>query len=147
MYFAFMLAAVNTLTVTYYLAIEKLPFLSTIFPSFLAYIVITAGIGIPLLILVGFIHYKRTGGHRSEVDIGVETNPYLTRHIVNTELSLMMQLKMYKIILKLSKDEKLSEEEIKEIDELYNKIINHVDERTFKNKLDLKYIKDRVSNH
>ena len=39
-YFAFIFAAVNTLTVTYFLAIERYPFLTTIFPSFLQYIVI-----------------------------------------------------------------------------------------------------------
>ena len=33
-YFAFILAAVNTLTVTYYLAIEKFPTLQAVFPSF-----------------------------------------------------------------------------------------------------------------
>ena len=32
MYFAFILSAVNTLTVTYYLAVEKVPFLVEIFP-------------------------------------------------------------------------------------------------------------------
>ena len=35
MYFAFMFAAINTLTVTYFLAIERVPFLTTIFPSFI----------------------------------------------------------------------------------------------------------------
>ena len=51
-YFTFVFAAVNTLTVTYYLAIEKYPFLETIFPNFLQYIVIIVGIGIPLLVFV-----------------------------------------------------------------------------------------------
>ena len=59
-YFAFIFAAVNTLTVTYFLAIERYPFLTTIFPSFLQYIVIIVGIGIPILVIVGYIHYKNT---------------------------------------------------------------------------------------
>ena len=33
-YFAFIFAAINTLTVTYYLAIENYPVLKAIFPSF-----------------------------------------------------------------------------------------------------------------
>ena len=37
-YFAFILAALNTLTVTYYLAVEKIPVLNIIFPSFAYYI-------------------------------------------------------------------------------------------------------------
>ena len=34
LYFAFVLSAINTLTVTYYLAIEKAPLLQNIIPSF-----------------------------------------------------------------------------------------------------------------
>ncbi len=147
MYFAFILAAANTLTVTYYLAIEKLPILNTIFPSFIAYIAITAGIGIPLLTVIGYVHYKRTGGHRAEVDVGTETNPYLCRHIVNTELNLNLQLKSIEILLKLSKNEKLTDEEIKDVNELKNQIIKHKEERTFVNKLDLKYIKEKISHN
>ena len=37
-YFAFIMAAINTLTVTYFLAIENYPILKEIFPSFLHYI-------------------------------------------------------------------------------------------------------------
>lgn len=144
MYFAFMLAAINTLTVTYYLAIEKLPILSTIFPSFFVYIAVTTTIGVPLLIVVGFVHYKRTGGHRAEVDVGVETNPYLCRQFANTELVLNLQLKLIEILLKLSKNEKLTDDEIKDMTELKNKIIKHTEERTFKNKLDLKFIKEEM---
>lgn len=45
----------NNLITIYYLAIEK-----TLFPSFAFYIIITTSIGIPLLILIGYIHYKRS---------------------------------------------------------------------------------------
>jgi len=145
MYFAFVLAAVNTLTVTYYLAIEKVPALGTIFPNFGMYIVITVGIGIPLLTLIGYAHYKKTAGHRAEVDVNIETNPYLCRHIVNTQFNLKLELKSNEMLLKLSKNEKFTDEEIKEIVELKNEIIKHVEKRTFENKLDLKFIKENIS--
>ncbi len=48
-YFAFAMAAINTLTVTYYLAIEKYPTLNAIFPSFLQYMFYAILIGIPVL--------------------------------------------------------------------------------------------------
>ena len=57
-YFAFVLAAINTLTVTYFLAIENYPSLKTIFPSFEIYILIVVSIGIPLLVLIGYICLK-----------------------------------------------------------------------------------------
>ena len=52
-YFAFIFAAINTLTVTYFLAIENYPFLNVIFPSFIQYVLIITSIGVPLLVLIG----------------------------------------------------------------------------------------------
>jgi len=82
-YFAFIFAAINTLTVTYFLAIERYPFLSGIFPSFLQYVVIVSAIGVPLLVVIGYIHYKRTVAFKSEIDVIMESNPYQRRNIVN----------------------------------------------------------------
>lgn len=48
--------AVNTLTITYFLAIERYPILVSIFPSFIQYVLIASSIGIPILILVGYAH-------------------------------------------------------------------------------------------
>ena len=145
MYFAFVLAAVNTLTVTYYLAVEKLPALGTIFPNFGMYIAITVGIGVPLLTLIGYAHYKKTAGHRAEIDVNIETNPYMCRHIVNTQFNLKLELKSNEMLLKLSKNEKFTDEEIKEMSELKNKIVKHEKGSTFENKLDLKFIKENIS--
>ena len=58
-YFAFVLAAVNTLTVTYYLAIEKAPALKEIFPTFVFYMIFTVSVGITLLIIIGYFNYHR----------------------------------------------------------------------------------------
>ena len=60
LYFAFIFAAINTLTVTYFLAIERIPFLTTIFPSFIHYVVITSSVAIPILVLVGYAHWKNS---------------------------------------------------------------------------------------
>ena len=59
-YFAFIFAAVNTLTVTYFLAIENYPSLQVVFPSFAYYIVIVSLIGVPLLVAIGYIHFKKS---------------------------------------------------------------------------------------
>ncbi len=39
-YWSFLIMGINTLTVTYFLAIERAPFLQVIFPTFLHYVVI-----------------------------------------------------------------------------------------------------------
>ena len=75
-YFAFIFAAINTLVVTYFLAIENYPSIKAIFPSFEIYIIIICTIGIPLLTIIGYTHFKRTKARKAEVDILIETNPF-----------------------------------------------------------------------
>ena len=140
-YFAFIFAAINTLTVTYYLAIEKVPILEIIFPTFIQYVVIISGIGVPVLVAVGYVHYKRSKAFKSEVDIIVETNPYQRRTIVNTELLLEINLKLMEFLVRLSKNEKINEQEIKELIDKNKKISEHMEKRTFSNDIDLTFIR------
>ena len=141
-YFAFIFAAVNTLTVTYYLAIENYPFLKTIFPSFEQYILIVVLIGIPLLVLVGYAHYKKTPSYRAEADVWVESNPYQARVLVNTQFSLALNMKLTNILLKLSSKQEITQEEIDEIKVLQTKFLEHMQDRTISNKKDQSYFKE-----
>ena len=141
-YFAFIFAAVNTLTVTYYLAIENYPFLKTIFPSFEQYILIVVLIGIPLLVLVGYAHYKKTPSYRAEADVWVESNPYQARVLVNTQFSLALNMKLTNILLKLSSKQEITQEEIDEIKVLQTKFLEHIEDRTISNKKDQSYFKE-----
>ena len=141
-YFAFIFAAVNTLTVTYYLAIENYPFLKTIFPSFEQYILIVVLIGIPLLVLVGYAHYKKTPSYRAEADVWVESNPYQARVLVNTQFTLALNMKLTGVLLKLSSKEEISEKEINEIKDLQSKFLEHMDDRSISNKKDQSYFKE-----
>ena len=143
-YFAFILAAINTLTVTYFLAIDNYPILKAVFPSFEQYIVIIVSIGIPLLVLIGFVHFKRTQAFKSEVDVLIESNPYQRRNTVNGEINLRLNLKILTIMLKISKKESFSESEIQEIRELSDEIKNLSEKRNIKNNLDMDFIKNEV---
>jgi len=123
-YFAFVLAAVNTLTVTYYLAIEKAPFLQEIFPSFLIYILFTVSIGIPLLIGIGYLHYKKSPSFTSESDITVESYPYYYKLTpgFDREVVFPLYMMMTKMMKTISSGEKFTDDELKEIDVLQDKI-------------------------
>ena len=143
-YFAFILAAINTLTVTYFLAIDNYPVLKAVFPSFEQYIVIIVSIGIPLLVLIGFVHFKRTQAFKSEVDVLIESNPYQRRNTVNGEVNLRLNLKILAMMLKISKKESFSESEIQEIGELSDEIKNLSEKRNPKNNLDMDFIKNEV---
>jgi hypothetical protein len=141
LYFAFIFAAINTLTVTYYLAIEKIPSLQIIFPSFLHYIVIVTTIGIPFLVFIGYAHYKKTAAFRSEVDISIETNPYQRRLVVNTEAIIRLNLTLLDTISKYSINEKISKEDLENITKLKNEISELIESRTFRNDMDLDYFR------
>ena len=143
-YFAFILAAINTLTVTYFLAVDNYPSLKTAFPSFEIYILIMLSIGIPLLVLVGFVHFKRSHSFKSEADILIESNPYQRRNTVNSELNLRLNLKIVSMMLKVSRKENLSEAEIQEITKIYDEIISLSKDRNFKNNLDLNFLKKEI---
>ena len=124
-YFAFILAAINTLTITYFLAIENYPFLKSIFPSFEQYIIIIISIGIPVLVAVGFAHFKRTAAYRTEAEITWETNPFLRRMLMNSEIVIPLQMKLTEIIIKLSRKENASEKDISEIQKILDDVQNH----------------------
>ncbi len=129
-YFAFIFAAVNTLTVTYYLAIDEYPLLTDIFPTFLIYVLVVVGIGIPILVFVGYVHFKRSNAFKAEADINIETNPHFRRILSNTELLFPILVKLLELTTRISNNEKLSESEIKELNSLRDIIKNHMDKNT-----------------
>jgi len=141
-YFAFIFAAINTLVVTYYLAIERYPSLESIFPNFIQYVVIIVSVGIPLLILVGYAHWKRTPAYRSEADIWMESNPYQARMLVNSEILLQLNLKLTALIIKQSKNEKASDDELAEITKLQKELSEFSKSRTFSDKKDVTFFKN-----
>jgi hypothetical protein len=133
-YFAFILAAINVMVTTYYLAIKDVPVLKIIFPSFLNYVGILSVIGVPLLTVVGYVHYKRTAAFAAEADIGFEVNPHFRRMLLNTEEILLQHLKISKMLVKMSKNEKLTEEDLIEIDNMHNELNEYAKRRTIEDK-------------
>ena len=144
-YFVFILAAINTLTVTYFLAIDNYPLLKAVFPSFEQYVVIIIGTGIPLLVMVGYAHYKKTLAYKSEADVLVESNPYTRRNTVNGETNVRLNLQLLSLLLKLSKNEVIDKNEIEKIEKLQKDIIALVQNRTFSNQLDLKFLRKEIT--
>ena len=128
-YFAFIVAAVNALTVTFFLAIEEYPSLSVIFPTFFHYVVIIVGIGVPVLILVGYIHYKKSKSFRAEQDVLIETSPHFRRILQNTDVLLSSYLKLTELMIKLSENKKLTDKELKDVSQLQQKLNEHIDKR------------------
>ena len=145
-YFAFILAAINTLTVTYFLAIENYPTLKTIFPSFEQYVIIIISIGIPMLVVVGYVHFKRTQAFKSEVDVLIESNPYQKRNTVNGEINLRLNLKLISMLAKISRKEPISEKELQDVEKLYEQVLTFSNNRTLTNDLDLNFLKKEMKS-
>lgn len=129
-YLTFVFSAINTLTVTYYLAIEKAQSINFLFPSFIHYVLLVTSIGIPILIAIGYLHFKKSDAYRAEADISFESHPHLKRILQNTESILPIYLKMSEAMVKISKNEKLSDKEIEEITKLQGHLSDHIQKRT-----------------
>ena len=143
-YFAFILAAINTLTVTYFLAIDNYPSLKLIFPSFEIYILIIVSIGIPVLITIGYAHFKRTQAFKSEIDVMIESNPYQRRNTVNNEINLRVNLQLMKLLTKLVNNEKLDTSESENLKKLIKTYEEFTENRSFINNSDIDFIKKEI---
>jgi len=104
----------------YYLAIEKAPFLKEVFPSFVEYIIFLVLAGIPILVLTGFIHFKKVRGYASEAEVHVENNPYIYKLTpgVQSNVVFPFYVLVTRLLVKLANNEKLDEEDQKIISKL-----------------------------
>ena len=146
-YFAFIFAAINTLTVTYFLAIENYPILKEVFPTFMHYIIIIIIIGIPLLTLIGYVHFKRTPSFRSESAVNFESNPFARRTLINSELTLKINQELITLLLKMQKGEKINDKVIEQIQKTQTEISSLVEKRTIFSKEDLDFLKKLQGNN
>ncbi len=123
-YFGLLFAGLNTATVTYFLAIERIPELKSIFPSFGHYLIIGVSIIVPILIIVGWIHYRRTAAYGTEAEIQTENNPYIYKIPpgYRKEVILPVLLKMTEFMIKSSNNEKFDDKNLEELNEIQKKI-------------------------
>lgn len=109
-YVAFAVTMVNTVTLTYYLAVERYPGLSEAFPSFGQYALTVVAATVPLVALVGYVHYKKSRSFRSDMDVIVESNPYASRVQKNSETVLGLNLEILRLVAKMSESETTNEQ-------------------------------------
>jgi len=124
-YLTFLLGVINTLIVVWYLAIQQAPEIQNLFGHFVPFAVFTILVGGPLSVLVGWLHLKKSSAYASEMDIGVEANPYYykfppgyTKEVLGPlYLELLLQMKRL-----LSSQKLLDDEQRKRIEELEKKL-------------------------
>ena len=112
------------MVVTYFLAIERAPFLKEIFPSFTTYAAVLIIMGLPILVLTGYGHFKRLTAFKSQQEITHESNPFVYKlgpgfsRVTSTPHSLLLS----KLMLKFMTNQKITDDEIKAMKKLHKKM-------------------------
>jgi len=66
----------STLVTVYYLEIRNIPELQRVFERFWLFAFLATIVGVPLSVIIGWVHTKRSTLWKAEIDISVEANPY-----------------------------------------------------------------------
>jgi len=133
-YLTFLLGYASTLITVYYLAIKNMPDLLSIFPHFETFGVLATVVGVPLAVVIGWAHLKRSGLFSTEQDITMEANPYLYKLPpgYTKELTIPATLVQLRVVRKLAETSGiLTDTERAELDEI---------ERKFKTLMDGGYV-------
>ena len=134
-YLTFLLGFVSTIVTVYYLAINNIPFLKLMFPNFWLFSILAIASGVPLAVLSGYVHFKRSQAFSAEADITVEANPYYFKVTPGKEKELNVPLTIANIDLFLAMAKKLGvltpeiESTFLEVREKYVRLTKHGDFR------------------
>ena len=134
-YLTFLLGFATTIVTVYYLAINNIPALKTVFTSFWLFTILSVAVGVPLSVLGGWLHYKRSQAFSSEVDIAVEANPYYFKVTPGKERQIQIPTAIANIDLSLAMARKLQvltpdlESEFLQLRDKYVRLAKHGDYR------------------
>jgi hypothetical protein len=123
-YLVFPLSLFNTVVVTYYLLITNFTVLKQVFPSFLIFLAFGIIVLLPLGVLFGWFHFKKTYAYTAEADISVEANPYYYKAApgITKELTIpSMAFHLKALISLLEKLGSVSEEDKRIVNDLLKK--------------------------
>jgi len=128
-YLTFLLGYVSTLVTVYYLAIRNAPPLLDLFPHFAPFGILATVVGVPLAVIVGWVHLKRSMLFSSEADIANEASPYNYKLPPGymKEAWVPVMLAQLRLLRKLSEaNGLLTDSEKIEVDELDKKMVTLV---------------------
>ncbi len=124
-YMAILIGILNVSTTTYFLLIDSVPSLGNLFGSFEVYVISLIGVGLPLIIFVGWIHFKRLGAHSTDLSTFAKAQPYFYKYRPGFELVFGEAfLALHRLNLKIVNKEKLTPDEIEEVKSIEKKLEN-----------------------
>jgi hypothetical protein len=123
LYLAFLIGFASNIIVLYRLGVSDIGWLHDIFPSLTVFIVFGLVIAIPVGILAGLYHMKRTAAFAADASVQTEANPYVYKTIgKEKEVFLPLWIITARSLAKvLEKQDTLTKEDRKELQEILNK--------------------------
>jgi hypothetical protein len=92
-YISFPLTILNFMTVTYYLMMERIPFLKDLFPNFITFTILLSLCLMPCSTILGYLHARRTTAMAMDSYVATRANPL---NIVPTAITLRQTLELYR---------------------------------------------------
>ena len=124
-YLGFAVGFVTFVSTTYYLTVERIPFLKTVFENFTLYIGVSFFVIVLFAIFLGWLHMKRTLAYSTQIKVDIEANPYYYMSSPGKETEVTWPF--YEVLLKtmkkfLDREDLLTKEERDEIEDVLKKI-------------------------
>ena len=128
-YMALAIGGINLLTTTYFLAINDIPALKVVFPTFEAYVGAILVVGIPAIVLLGWLHYKKIGVFSADVSVYTQNSIDNYRLVPGHQREVFgpAYLTILRIMAKRTNSERLSDEDLEDIDRLQGKLRHLID--------------------
>jgi hypothetical protein len=124
LYLAFLIGFASNILVLFRLGIADIKFLGPVFPSLSIFTIIALLVAIPVGILLGLYHMKRTGAFAADASVVTEANPYVYKIVPGKEKEVFLPLWILTVrglAKMLDQQRATTPAERKELEELLNK--------------------------
>jgi hypothetical protein len=124
LYLAFLIGFASNIVVLFRLGVEPNPPLHSIFPTLGLFTAVGLLVAIPVGILTGLYHMKRTGAYAADASVATEANPYVYKVVPGKEKEVFLPLWILTaraLARMLDQQRTMSAEERKELEDILNK--------------------------
>jgi len=124
LYLAFLIGFASNIVVLFRLGVEPNTPLHSIFPSLGIFTAVGLLVAIPVGILAGLYHMKRTGAYAADASVATEANPYIYKVVPGKEKEVFLPLWILTaraLARMLDQQKTMSVEERKELEDILNK--------------------------
>jgi len=124
LYLAFLVGFASNIVILYRLGIEDNKYLLPFFPSLTIFTILGLVVAVPVGIVAGLFHMKRTAAYAADASVQVEANPYVYKVIPGKEREVFLPLWIFTVrsLAKVLDQQKtMTAEEKKELQETLDK--------------------------